>query len=114
MTAIGTVSLAAVTVVAITTTIVITLQDRRRAVKREQYAEAYLVQVLQGEKDAGPPIDPTYEESSGSLKRLGAIVINRGSYTITDIDARLRLADSSVHEFGGSERSQARWASTRG
>jgi hypothetical protein len=104
MTAIGTVSLAAVTVAAIITTIVITRQDRRRADKRQQYAEAYLVQVLQGERDAGPPIDPTYEESGGSLKRLGAIVTNRGSYTITDIGARLRLANSTVREFRGSER----------
>jgi hypothetical protein len=104
MTAIGTVALGAVTVAVIITTIVITLQDRRGADKREQYAEAYRVQVLQGERDAGPPTDPTHEETSGSPKRLGAIIINRGTYTITDIDARLRLADGTLREFSGSER----------
>ena len=80
MTAIGTVALAAVTVAVIITTIVITLQDRRRADKREQYAEAYRVQVLQGERDAGPPTDPTYEETSGALKRL--TIFNGGGYWV--------------------------------
>jgi hypothetical protein len=103
-TAIGTVALAAVTVIAIATTIVITIQDRRRADVREQYAEAYKVRVVQAERDAGPPTDPVYEQASGSSKRLGAVIINEGAYTITGIEARLRLADCTVQEFAGSER----------
>jgi len=103
-TAIGTLALAAVTVAAIVTTIIITAQDRRRADKREQYAEAYKVRVLQAERDAGRPTDEVYEELSGSLKRLGAIITNGGAYTITGIEARLRLSDRSVAKFGGSER----------
>jgi len=103
-TAIGTVALALVTVAAIITTIVITVQDRRRVDKREQYAEAYMVRVLQGERDAGPPTDEIYDEADAALKRLGAIVINGGAYTITGIEARLRLADCTVVPFGRSER----------
>jgi hypothetical protein len=95
-TAIGTVPLAAVTVVAIVTTIIITVQDRRRADKREQYAEAYKVRVLQAERDAGRPADEVYEEPSGSPKRLGAVITNGGAYTITGIEARLR----PVHRAG--------------
>ncbi len=114
-TAIGTLALAGATLAAIITTIIITAQDRRRADRRlaaeqhdaqerEQLAEAYLVQVLQGERDTGPPTDPVYEEPSGSVERLGAIVINRGRYTIIGVEARLRFANRNVVPFRGSER----------
>lgn len=79
-------------------------EERRIAQEREQYAEAYRVRVLQGERDAGPPTDPTYEEPDASLKRLGAIIINGGAYTVTGVEARLRFADRTVVPFGGSER----------
>jgi hypothetical protein len=79
-------------------------EERRIAREREQFAEAYKIQVLQGERDGGPPIEPIYEETDGSLKVYGAIIINGGAYTITDVDARLRLADGRVERFAGSER----------
>jgi hypothetical protein len=79
-------------------------EERRIAAEREQYAEAYMVRVLPGERDAGPPTDGIYEQADASLKRLGAIVINGGAYTITGIEARLRLANGTVVPFGGSER----------
>jgi hypothetical protein len=81
------------------------LRDEREFARdREQWEEAYKIQVLQGERDGGPPTDSIYEETDGSLKVYGAIIINGSAYTITGVDARLRLADRSVVQFAGSER----------
>src|SRR5258707_3838071 len=65
-TAVGTIALAFVTVVAIITTIIITKQDRDQAAarlhderrherEREQEANAWAVQVVMGQLNAGPP-----------------------------------------------------------
>jgi hypothetical protein len=79
-------------------------EERRVSLEQEQYAEAYKIQVLQGERDGGAPTDPVYEQAGGLSKVYGAIVINRGAYTITGVDAQLRLADHSLVQFAGSER----------
>ncbi len=132
-TAIGTILLAAMTVGAVVTTIVITRQDRKRAnsrfaneqarheaevaeerrladarlknqqgeadeqfrseqwraKEREQYTEAYAVQVSVGEFTAtpGPPND-FGDPGPAAAKRFAALVVNRGSYAITRVTAR--------------------------
>jgi hypothetical protein len=94
-TAIGTIALAAVTLAVIITTIAITIQDRRRADRREQYAQADAVQVLLGARQTGDPSDDSDDSDrrDGPLtKRLVAIVVNHGQYTITRLEARAGLS----------------------
>ena len=134
-TAIGTIALAVATLIAVLTTIVITAQDRRGAAARlaserahsdkqladerafsqaqleeerriardrEQWSEAYAVQVALGERSAADP-----GEGAPPASRLGGIVVNHGHYTITGIEARIRLAGGggpSLVPFAGSER----------
>jgi hypothetical protein len=71
-------------------------EERRVARDREQLAEAYAVQVVLGQK---PQIirDPTMEELTTTklenpygvwvdLMHLAAVIVNRGSYTITRVE----------------------------
>ena len=67
-------------------------EERRLAQEREQFAEAYSVRVIRAERNA----DPIPGEADGQAEHLGAIVINHGNYTITIVEARLRLADGSL------------------
>ncbi len=71
-------------------------EERQTARNREQLTEAYAVQVVLGERSRAE-----------SPRRLGAIVINHGHYTIAGIEARLRLATGdgpTLVPFAGSER----------
>jgi hypothetical protein len=132
-TGVGTVLLAAATLAAIVSTIVITRQDRERAdrrfiseqarheaevaeerrlaearlttqqrqsedqfraeqwriTERGQYTEAYAVQVTIGELTAeeGPP-NQYGDPGPDAAKRLAALVVNRGRYAITQVEAR--------------------------
>jgi hypothetical protein len=79
-------------------------EERQISREREQYTEAYKIQVLQGDRAGGSPTDEGHEEPDGLLKVYGAIIINRSAYTITGVDARLRLADGRVAEFAGPVR----------
>src|SRR5579859_3562539 len=79
-TAIGTIALAVVTLVTLIATIVISwrsdkqLRAERSATREaEELAEAYAIQVIGGEGTA--------------------LVVNHGKYTITEVNAQLRLAD---------------------
>jgi hypothetical protein len=114
-TAVGTIALAAATLIALATTIVITVQDRRHANEqiqedrqlvrdREQLAAAYAVQVVLGQKLAGEPMDPIYEEPGESVKCLVAIVVNRSEYTITGIEARFSLDGKNLVSLRSDER----------
>lgn len=93
-TAIGTIALAAVTLAVIITTI----QDRRRADRREQYAQADAVQVLLGARQTGSPSDESddFDDSDRRdgpvTKHLVAIVVNHGQYTITRLEAHAGLS----------------------
>jgi hypothetical protein len=56
-------------------------EERRLSREREQLAEAYAVQVSQAEQPSGTP----------ETRALFTIVVNRGSYTITRIEAQFHL-----------------------
>jgi hypothetical protein len=60
-------------------------EERRLLQDREEITEAYAVQVVLGERSTGSSTDR-------SAKRLVAIVKNHGRYTITHVEARLRLS----------------------
>jgi hypothetical protein len=77
-------------------------EERQIARDREQFAEAYQVQVVLGERSTGE-----LGKRAAAPSRLGAIVINHGRYTITGVEARIRLASGggpSLILFAGSER----------
>lgn len=91
LTAVGTLALAAVTLITLLATIAIAWRsdrqlraERREMQGREQLAEAYAVRVLFGANVT--------------------IVVNRGKYTITKVEARLRLGDGTLAEFLSQER----------
>jgi hypothetical protein len=131
-TAVGTIGLAVVTLIAVVTTIIITSQDRERADKqlggerersdndrchardREQLAEAYQVEVALGQKAAGEPKEPVYEEPDDSVRQLAALVVNHGSYTISGIEARFiingkdPISPASDTRLGGYDKLPAR------
>jgi hypothetical protein len=66
-------------------------EERQRSHIREQLTQAYAVQVVQGERAAPgqPPSDP-------SALVLVAIVVNKGSYTITDVEVRFSLDGQDI------------------
>ncbi len=64
---------------------------------REQLAEAYAVQVVMGEAvvDTDVPTNE-YGDPDGSVKRLAALVVNRGKYTITQLEAQFCLSGTQL------------------
>lgn len=75
--------------------------ERDSAREREQLAEAYAVQVVMGDWSTGRP-----GERGTSPSRVVVIVINHSRYTITRIDAQLRLSaggSASLVQFDGRE-----------
>jgi hypothetical protein len=86
LTAVGTLALAAVTLITLLATVMIALRsdqqlrtERKDDREREQLTEAYAVSVLFG----------------GNV----TIVVNRGKFTITKVEAQLRLGDGTLTEF---------------
>ena len=66
-------------------------RERQASWDAEQLAQAYAVQVVMGEMDAGPPAaDGVYGDPVGepNAKILAVMIVNRGSYTITRIEAQ--------------------------
>jgi len=67
-------------------------EERQREQDAEQLAEAYLVQVSLGV--SGPRRDPVLDDPSvQNLRQLAAVVVNRGRYAITGIEARFLICD---------------------
>ena len=63
-------------------------EERRIALKREQVAEAYAVQVVLGERTSGER-DEVYDEPiDESVGRLAVMLVNRGSFAITRVEVR--------------------------
>lgn len=108
LTAVGTLLLAILTFAVVVTTIIVTVTDRRRASRKDQLAQAGLVQVVRGERNAGE-VDPVYGEPVGPpTKRLGVMVVNHGAFTITDIVASARWpGDNERRPMARSERVNA-------
>ena len=70
-------------------------EERGLVQAREQMAEAYAVQVAQGETPSGTPADDTYQEPTDEARTLFALIVNRGAYTITRVEAQFRLNSGS-------------------
>jgi hypothetical protein len=62
-------------------------EERRLDREKQQLAEAYQVQVVLGERAAGQPVEGT-DKRDDSVKELAVLVVNYGSFTITDVEAR--------------------------
>jgi len=62
-------------------------EERRIAQEREQLAEAYQVQVVLGENSVGGEPNQ-FGDLDGSVRRLAVMVVNRGSFTITRVEAQ--------------------------
>jgi len=95
-TALGTIALAAITLITLAATIVISQRsdrklrrERREAQAAEQLAEAYAVQVIGG---------------------VTTFIVNHGKYTITEVSARLKLLSGELIVF----HSRARFLSAQG
>lgn len=64
-------------------------EERRRELVKEQFAEAYMVRVELGVRDIPVKVDEVYNEPEGPiLKRLAAMVVNGGSFVVTNVEAR--------------------------
>jgi hypothetical protein len=90
LTAYGTLALAALTFITLVTTIIISSRGTRRlrverqeAQDRERLGEAYSVQVI------------------GAAT---TVIVNHGKYTISRVEARLRLSNGSLIEFSSRTR----------
>jgi hypothetical protein len=63
--------------------------EQWRMTEREQYTEAYAVQVTVGElTTATGPTDAYGDSGEATAKRLAALVVNRGQYAITRVTAQ--------------------------
>jgi hypothetical protein len=79
-------------------------EERRIAREQEQLAEAYAVQVVPAGQPAGE-CDPVYDEVvDDSVKRLAVMVVNRGPYTITRVEAQFSYDGKSLVSHRGYER----------
>lgn len=78
-------------------------EERRLERGKQQLAEAYQVQVVLGERAAGPP-DPGTGRPDDSVRELAALVVNHGSATITGVDARICYDGSRIAAFARSKR----------
>lgn len=74
-------------------------KERERFRRREQFEEAYKVQVVQGERPA-----PGQHAPNASELVLLAIVVNRGHYTITDVEVRFTLDGENMAPAVTNER----------
>jgi len=80
-------------------------EERRLAQEREQLAQAYAVQVVEGYRAAGP-----LQESGGrslTETQSGVFLVNHGSFTITDVRAWF------FHQDGNPCGVSARWSLDR-
>jgi len=69
-------------------------EERRLALEREQFAEASAVQVVPGEDTVGEP--DAQGDLDGSVKQLAVMIVNRGSYTITGVEAQFCLGGNQM------------------
>lgn len=77
-------------------------EERKIARDREQLAEAYAVQVAMGEQPAGGATGNVQRPIDDAVKVLSVMIVNKGSYTITRIEARFCTDGKNVishHQF---------------
>lgn len=69
--------------------------------EREQFAEVYAVQVAFGERDPGKgPPDVQGRTAPSEARQLAVMVVNRGSFTITRVEAQFCLGSSIIQHDG--------------
>jgi hypothetical protein len=79
--------------------------EQRRIIEREQYTEAYAVQVTTGDKGASPgPLDESGSPGPYTAKVLAAMVVNRGRYAITNVSAQFSPEGRSLTTVRGTVR----------
>ena len=73
-------------------------QERRLVLEQQQFAEAYAVQVVSAESITGVLKNGSMD---GTVKRLGVIVVNCSSFTITRVEVQFNTGNSLVthHKF---------------
>jgi hypothetical protein len=79
-------------------------EERRIGREREQLAEAYAVQVVLGERTGGERDDVYDEPLSEDVKVLAVMVVNRGSFTITEVEAKFSYDGRSWVNHAGYQR----------
>lgn len=82
------------------------LQEERQLTQdREQLAEAYLVQVTAGRMNVPPPsVSQPARDPDEPAERAVAIVVNHGRYTITRVEAQIRMSQNNLTSYGRTER----------
>jgi hypothetical protein len=74
-------------------------EERRLARERDQLEQAYAVQVVLAQRPAeGMPYTMPGGELRAELKQMAAMVVNRGLFSVTDVDAQFAFgADMLPH-----------------
>jgi hypothetical protein len=72
-------------------------EERELALDRERIAQAYLVQVGFGQRDPGQGApDVQGRRSASAIRQLGVMVVNRGSFTITRVEAQFVVENTII------------------
>jgi hypothetical protein len=80
-------------------------EERRLAQVREQLAQAYAIQVVEGHRtDTEEKAIQTLGPNAPASTRSAVFLVNHGSFTITDIRAWLRNEDGSLEESASAGR----------
>jgi len=80
-------------------------EERRLAQEREQFAQAYAIQVVEGHRtDADEKARQTLGLNAPATTRSAVFLVDHGSFTITDIRAWLRNEDGSLEDSAGAVR----------
>ena len=82
-------------------------EDRRRALEREQIAEAYAVLVLSAERIVR--VERDAEGRDGAVKQLAVLIVNRSSYTINESRGPVQHR----HQPGDASQSRPAWRVSR-
>jgi hypothetical protein len=81
------------------------LRDEREAARvQEQLVEAYAVQVVVAEKPAGQATGNVQQPISSDVKNLAIMVVNRGRFAITEIEAQISGDGHSLFGIAREER----------
>jgi hypothetical protein len=68
-------------------------EERQLRLAAEQVAEAHMVRIEQAARDVATQVDDVFNEPVGpTMKRLAVMVVNGGSYVITDVEAQFLVS----------------------
>ncbi len=84
-------------------------EERQVAQDREQWAEAYLVEVTEARMEPEAWGSRITTGPDTPIECPAAIVINRGHYTITHLQAQICMNDGSMTSYGKTEHFTSWW-----